>query len=312
MPHSSNRRWIFTILLAVLFPAIAFHVSCVAALGPGSWGSGLEEKLPRIVPASSNPRALGYASQLRDQMAGADDKPSLPAGLTGISGEVSRSDHLTQDHMNEQGLWVIQTHDGDHWPDRQHLYLWRQASDLRPQGATQLEELDVPSDRIIDHPLFAKTGDGTVLVYGWWNSWALSPAGKLGRYVRSWLEPTLRPEYSFFVYDLQTKTHRYWGPGHTLVVSPDRTRGALLRSGALRLGYCSLHVWDFTTGAVETVLSLREADPGSGRSFDYRWSNDSQALFITGETGGFERRKPGRRAINLIHLPGDPLIYEAP
>ena len=74
--------------------------------------------------------------------------------------------------------------------------------------------------------------------------------------------------------------------------------------------YYSLHVWDFETDEVETVLSLRESDPGSGRSFEYRWSGDSRAFQLTGRTSGFERRNPEGRDLNLIYLIGDSNLYE--
>ena len=66
MPAAKNRRWIWAVLFVVLFPLFATHFSCIAVLGPGTWGSGLEEKLPSIVPGNSNPRVAGYAKEFAD------------------------------------------------------------------------------------------------------------------------------------------------------------------------------------------------------------------------------------------------------
>ena len=42
------------------------------------------------------------------------------------------------------------------------------------------------------------------------------------------------------------------------------------------------------------VLSLWDTDPGSVRSFGYRWSESSHILRIEGETQGFARLGRGR------------------
>jgi len=298
MSPQKNRRWIFAILVATVFPAIAVHVSCVAALGPGTWGSGLEEKLPEILPLSSNPQAQAYAREF-SQRAEQGGGPVLPEA-SGSAAPWKGKAVWTDAH---QGSWVILTHEGENWTQGQHLFLWSESS-------RDLEEIQLPAGWIVENAAWIERAGRAEVVYGRWNSWALSPAGKLGRYVRSWLDPELRPEFSIYIYDPSSKVTTYAGPGHSLVVSPDRSRGVVLRSGALGAGYYSVHVWEFDSNQMQTVLSLREIDEGSGRSFGHRWSLDSRAVEIKGATGGFERRKPQPRHFNFIYLLDGRQVYE--
>ncbi|MDA1315016.1 MAG: hypothetical protein O2968_16925 [Acidobacteria bacterium] len=297
MSKNRSRRWIFAVLLAILFPAFAFHASCVAVLGPGNWGSGMEEKVPEILDAESNPAALRYQAEFAE----AGDQttppvPQLPPGLE-IPGKT-----LSADHDRQTGQWVVQTYEGERWIDQQHFYLLSERDDLP-------RELNLPTSMIFENPRFIQQGSKSTLALERWNSWYISPTAKLRRYARSWFDETLRPERSLYLCDLETRAFTYFSPGHTFVVSPDATRGAFLRSGATSSGFYSLHIWDFTSGEIKTVLSLHESDPGSGRSFDYRWSADSRALHLSGSTAGFERRNAQRRDLNHVHIVGTPGLY---
>ncbi len=298
MSKKRSKRWIFAVLLAILFPAFAFHASCVAVLGPGNWGAGMEEKVPEILAAESNPEALRYQAEFAEAAEPTNPpEPQLPPGLE-LPGKV-----LSADHDRRTGQWVVQTYGGERWIDEQHIYLWT-------GGPDQPRELDLPQSMTFENPRFIHKGPQTTLALERWNSWYISPTAKLRRYARSWFDETLRPERSLYLYDLETRALAYFSPGHTLAVSPDATRGAFLRSGATRSGFHSLHIWDFASGEIETVLSLHEADPGSGRSFDYRWSADSRALHLSGASAGFERRNVQRRDLNHFHIVGTPGLYE--
>jgi hypothetical protein len=222
----------------------------------------------------------------------------LPEFSAGLTGQV-----FSTDYSPTQGLAAIATHEGSTWVERQHFYLWRHET----QSARRL---DLPAGMILEHPVLLRRGDETFVVFGRWQSWALSPLEKLRRYLRSYGDATLRPENSLYLYPLPGGPLTYWGPGHTLQPSPDRQHAVLLRSGALGAGYYSMHLWDFTPHRLTTIVSLREADPGSGRSFDYRWSADSRAVHITGATGGFQRRSGKPRSLNLIYLLGDEALYD--
>ena len=63
MHSAGSKRWIFAVLLALLFPALAIHASCVAVLGPGNWGSGMEEHIPEILTDQSHPALADYRSE---------------------------------------------------------------------------------------------------------------------------------------------------------------------------------------------------------------------------------------------------------
>ena len=134
---------------------------------------------------------------------------------------------------------------------------------------------------------------------------------KIGRYLRSYLDATLRPEFTLHAYELDTRKESYVGPGHSSLASPNRRRVVFLRSGALGAGFYSMHVWNLENDRTETVVSLAEVDPGSGRSFDYRWSADSKALLITGSAGGFARRKHDPQQLRMIYLVETALLYDA-
>jgi len=298
MSERRPKRWIFAVLLAILFPAFAFHASCVAVLGPGNWGSGMEEKVPEIVDAASNPDALRYQAEFAD----IGDQttapiPRLPPGLE-LPGKV-----LATDHDEQTGRWVIQTYEGERWIDQQHIYLWAESEE-------QPRELDLPASIIFERPRFIHATSGSILVLERWHSWYIPATAKLRRYLRSWFDDTLRPERALYLYNIETDTLSYLGPGHTLTVSPDRSRGAFLRSGATASGFYSLHIWNFETDEISTALSLHESDPGSGRSFKYRWSEDSRALRLIGPSAGFARRKPERLDLNHLLIVGAPGLFQ--
>ena len=299
MSKPSNKRWVLAVLMAVVFPALAIHLSCVAVLGPGSWGSEVEEKVPEFLPAQSNQEVLDYLEEFSHDAPDKPELPGLPEGETPWQGRVFWSDHDEHDD-----LWVVATYSGKGWTDQQHVYLWT-------PHANGIEEIDIARDKIVRRPVVLRGGERQVLVYERWNSWAVPAAAKMGRYLRSHLDATLRPEFTLHTYALETGEKSYVGPGHSLVASPNRRRAVFLRSGALGSGFYSLHVWNLENDRIETVVSLAEVDPGSGRSFDYRWSADSKALLITGSAGGFARRKHEPQQVRMIYVVETALLYDA-
>lgn len=296
MGQPKSKRWIFAVLLAILFPAFAFHTSCVAVLGPGNWGSGMEEKVPEILDRQSNPDIARYGAEFSEWSPAATE-PIAPAGAP-VRGRVVATDY---DVGGER--WIIQSHEGERWIDQQRFALWSDATQ-------QLDQLDLPSSMIFEQPKFIHREGKTLIVLEHWQSWFMPVKAKLRRYLNSWFDETLRPERALYLYDVKTRGLTYFGPGHTLVVSPDRTHGAFLRSGATASGFYSLHLWDFDTGKIDTVLSLHESDPGSGRSFEYHWSDDSRALYLSGSSAGFARRDPERLELNHVYMLGQPGLYK--
>ena len=299
MPKPSNKRWVLALLMAVVFPALAVHLSCVAVLGPGSWGSEVEEKVPQLLPAQSSQEVLDYVEEFSRDAPDKPKPPEFPAGAAPWQGKIFSSDHDERDD-----LWVVATYTGDRWTDQQHVYLWT-------PGTNAVEELDIARDKIVRRPVVLRGGERQVLLYERWKSWAVPAAAKIGRYLRSYLDATLRPEFTLHAYELDTGKESYVGPGHSLLAAPNRRRVVFLRSGALGVGFYSVHVWNLENDRTETVVSLAEVDPGSGRAFDYRWSADSKALLITGSAGGFARRKHDPQRVRMIYVVETALLYDA-
>ena len=348
------RRWLPAVLLVIFFPLAAVHFSCVAVLGPGSWGSGVEEKTPELLPAGGNPELLQYIDEFS---APAPERPGWDGDLSGLEGTVVFADRLEDedglddaldqdatgdqhdtdlegsgdphdisdlggydgsagdddlghnedlgrnDDLGHNEPWVVQTaRAGGNWTQGQRLY-------LRAPGGGRFRELDIARDMIVDRPTLLRKGSSVVLVFGRWNSWAISALDKISRYLRSYLDSSLLPEYSLYVHDISEGTTRYQGPGGTLKESPDRRKAAFLRSGSRGTSLHSIHIWNLETGKTETVISLTEADPGSGTSFDYRWSGDSRALHISGGAGGFVARSAEPRQLNLIYVLAEKALY---
>ncbi len=297
MPDTDrNRRWILAVLTAVAFPALAFHSTCVAVMGPGTWGSGMEEVSPDF--QQPTPRALEYAREFEtDNLAGSKGgREGETASPEAVRGRVAWVHRLG-------GVSVYLAGDTPSGSRRQRLYV------QRPGG---IEELHPPSDHVVVRPHWL----GDRIVYERWNPWALPAAGKLRRYFASWADPSLRPEAALYLSDTSLGDWRYRMPGHSLAVAPDGRHLALLRSGALLAGYYSVHVWRLDRDEVAAILSLREHSAMGTRSFSIRWSRDSQVLWIGGKTGGFERRGSQKRAreegipVNLLYLVSERSLYD--
>jgi hypothetical protein len=167
MRSKPTRRGLFAVLLAVLFPALAIHVSCVAVLGPGTWGSGMEEKVPELRPAASNPAVEPYAREFRASETGQDNEtaraepqnslsepedateshtaaPQAELPPAGPQSPAESENPLTEaalaglqttlagkvfwtDRLESENLTLIATHEGPTWGENQHFYL-RQGS----------------------------------------------------------------------------------------------------------------------------------------------------------------------------------------
>lgn len=287
MPQPKNRRWIFAVLLVILFPAAAVHFSCVAVLGPGNWGSGVEEKAPELLPAAPEPRVQAYAREFA--------QPVLPRpGWTGYPRRFEG--HIFWvDYFEEKGLWAVQTYEGSNWTEQQHVY-------FDSENYDEPKELSIAGEMIVERPVLMKKSGDILVVYGRWNPWGISAVKNIVRYLKSYFDPRLRSEFSLYIWNPARGTREYFGAGRLLKASPDREKAVFLRSGALGTTLHSIHVWELHSGKVETVLSLTEVEPGSELPFDYRWSADSRAIQISGKAGGFRSRANEPREVNLIYL----------
>ena len=293
--NPKNYRWIFAISAAVVFPALILHTTCIAVMGPGTWGSGMEEALPEF----SRPTAA--VEKYQEEFAGIEAgtligaKPAIMPKDAGILGEIRWS-------SRSGNRRVLLTEEIRGSSRRQHLYA---SEDGR------YSEIPIPPTHLVVRPKWA----GDRIIYERWNPWAVPPVQKLRRYVASWIDASLRPEASLYGSDAAFERWQYLMPGHSLALAPNGRRAALLRSGALLAGYYSIHVWQVDTPETRVVISLREHSNEATRSFALQWSTDSAALRIFGRTGGFERRSSrqgGKDGIplDLVYLVTDETIYD--
>ena len=164
MPSPRNRRWILAILFVTVFPVTAVHFSCVAVLGPGSWGSGVEEKEPALQSARERPDLAPYAQEweaVRDASGeAAADPPDWAIEVLGDRG----GDIVWADRLDENGPAALLTAGGNNWTEQQRLFL---------SGVSEaaLREVEIPADMIVRRPTFLRKGDQVLLVLGRWNSW---------------------------------------------------------------------------------------------------------------------------------------------
>lgn len=292
--QAKNRRWVAAVLTALLFPAIILHGTCVAVLGPGTWGSGLEEVAPVFHEPSARVREL--AAEFESSR---DSAPRSPEDYP-VPQEIEASGRI---------LWSTAG-------AAESIYLVEEPASKRQRlfsvTGSDVVDLPIPDDFVIARPRQV----GSRIVAERWRPWAIPARQKLARYVASWVDPSLRPEVALYATGGESDEWQYLMPGHSLAVSPDAGHGALLRSGALLAGYYSLVIWDVEENRTETVLSLREHAEQGTRSFSLRWSKDSSALQFAGRTGGFERRGSQRGAdaegiaINLIYVVDERAMYD--
>jgi hypothetical protein len=101
--------------------------------------------------------------------------------------------------------------------------------------------------------------------------------------------------------ELQT----YAGPGWYPRWSLDQKRLAVTTSGA---GYYhTVNFWDEPGRHLRPVVSIKEADPGSGAAHRYAWSRDSKALLIFGR--GKLRSGEFPPLLCLVYLPHTDELY---
>lgn len=291
----SNRKWPLAILAAVAFPTLALHGTCVSVLGPGTWGSGLVETLPDFKAPIPEVEAYRqeFQSEPRSPEVGAEATESRAAA--GMTGSVVWT-HAWDDRV----LYLTQGPE----QSRRRLYVLDARSTVR--------EVALPGGHLVARPQWTTGG----IVYVRWNPWAVPPTSKLRRYIASWFDPSLRPEASLYGNGRGTNDWRFLMPGHSLTVSPDGRWAALLRSGALLAGYYSVHVWQIGAPDAPAIVSLREYGSEATKSFRIRWSADSSALHLHGNTGGFDRRSSHRGtgpqgvSINLLYMINDETVYD--
>ena len=193
MPSTRNHRWIWAVFFVTVFPATAIHFSCVAVLGPGSWGSGVEEKEPLVEAAGERPDLAPYVEQWKAARDAGPVAETSPPWVVASLGD-REGDVVWADRVADNGDAVVLTAGGGNWTEQQRLFVSRGTK-------TELREVEIPAGMILRHPTLLKSEGQTRLIVGRWNSWAVPPMQKLSRYSKSWFNSTLRPEHSLFAYD---------------------------------------------------------------------------------------------------------------
>ena len=302
MGNTADRRWIWVVLFVTVFPVIAIHLSCIAILGPGSWGSGVETKIPTVHTIRDRVDLIAYSEEWKTIRDSIKNKKNEPLAWVNDVTDIQISDAVAADRIEATGQVMVLTESGENAGINQKLYL----SDKRNPPTRQI---DVPREIILQQPTFLVKNEEVLIIVGRWNSWAISPVNKLKRYWESWWDPTLRPEYWLYEYDRTAKVFKALVPGGGLRVSPDRSMAIIVRSGAAGTTLNSLHIWKPTSDEIQTIASLSEADPGRGHSFNYGWSADSKAVFVWGVAGGFQARTHEARTLRWIYLVEEQKIF---
>jgi Tol biopolymer transport system component len=120
----------------------------------------------------------------------------------------------------------------------------------------------------------------------------------------------LRSETGIYQLDIERHRLRFLFPGARIVPSPNRRQVAYLTSENRFRGFHNILVYDVASERSLRVLSLWEADPGSGTSFSYRWSYDSKALLITGRAGGWASHSDHATELQLVYFPDAEQLFD--
>jgi len=130
------------------------------------------------------------------------------------------------------------------------------------------------------------------------------------RFLRSVIDPPLRSEYGVYRLNPERGDLQFLFPGYGLLSSPDHKYVAYLTSANGFSGFHNVLVYKAKEGRSTRVLSLWEADPGSGTSFSCRWSDDSRALIITGQARGWESLAAVSTDLHLAFLPETDELFD--
>jgi len=274
------------ILAACALPFVLFIALAVAAVATGVLRDAFVGIFDAVVTTTAKPVELPANDPLvqavpawptptvRAQMSGiqADGVPDgVPAGVPdGVQGRLR-----ARDCIDIPSNCVFLTTEGTTPADGAHLYFWDAV-----RG--QLSEMVLPG-RVGPNPaiVLGASGEPQVLL-AIEDPW---PSSLLGSLRRAWDrrgDPAGPASNSLALLSPNDPTGIHsLGPGHLPAVSPDRGKVAFIRSKQ-NSGYHSLHLWSAASNTVSDILTLEECDPGSGISFNLRWSPDSRMVLISG------------------------------
>lgn len=233
--------------------------------------SGVVELHPQIFPLPTNSELRVYLEEFPFTWPKKRPEPSPPPDRLQIRGKL-----LMADHIEGLDLWAALSYEGKYWNQSQNIYVWRHATNA-------LQQLGGFDNQVVSQLALITNASPALILEG----------------------------DELVKYDLVSKQHSSLGPGHNILLSPDRQKMVFLRSE--RSGYHSVHLLDVGSGQIRPILSLWEVDPGSGTSFVYLWSNDSKAVFFVGDTQGFSRNHlAGPKRFYFLCRLDDGRIYEVP
>jgi hypothetical protein len=287
--------------LALLSGSFAFlvvsHYGWFRVFGPPSrWGTDVIVKVPVMSERPPMDLACYHQAETLDRKWVAS-KSALALPHDSIAGTPFGEDSSPQCDLD-----VIQTHTGPEWGDGQHLFV-RNAS--RPVWT------EIPSASLItgaEATVICPTRSPSILLVRW-NSW-WPYAESYPRFLRSILDRALRSEFGIYRLDVERQSLRFLFPGYGIVHSPDRRYVAYLTSVNGYSGFHNILVYKVDADRSVRVLSLWEADPGSGRSFSYSWSGDSKALLITGQVRGWASLADNLSDLHLVFLPEPEQLFD--
>lgn len=305
MPHGSPstsrprvawKTWVGLTGAALACLVLGHYVWFTVFGPPARWGTGVVSVDPTI--------ERGAAAEVEPLGGWAlDAAATLSARLGAIALDGVEGTPFQLDVAADDGMAVLQTFAGASWTLGQRLY-------VRSGAAAPWRAVPVPRSLVLgDAGLVRPGGRPAVLVSAWQPWWPYERSYR--RFFRSMFDQAHRPENALRLVDPASGEMRYLFPGEAPILSPDRRAVAYVTSENDHVGYHTIAVWTVGAPAPVPVLSLWETDPGSGRSFGYRWSESSAALRIEGATGGFARWGRARhQALRLTYLVGSHRLLE--
>ena len=280
----------------VIFKKIFWLIFLAGLVGLFSAGcehsSDLEEKIPDITPITKAPQFQKYVMEFsnpakKEPVVPVSDRkePFIPADHRLVQGRI-----LYADHNTNCSLWAIQTYGGQYWTDQQKLYIYSEKDQA-------LQEITAFSQKTIGWQSFVLSDENCsepfiVASVGWHDGY--SP----------WAD-------ELWTYIIRTKEAKRISLGQLADISPDRSIVSFWKVD--RNGFHCLYLWNIKSGEIAPVISMWEADPGSGPGWHCRWSVDSQAIEITGSCGGFSKYGSLKHTeLNLIYLVKEKKFFSTP
>ncbi len=242
--------------------SLVIWLSVIQFFGPRG---DAETKAPTLQPSSTSK----LASYIPEFKAVKWNERSTASCLSDATKQLEGT-VFSKSQSQNGSLCVALLHRGKHWGDDQQLIL---------QSNAGLNRLPLPKDFTASSVLLVPASPKIKILLGRWNSWYYTRF-KIFRWLKSIARPELRPEYGIYDYDLRDNSPRFLESGVLGEISTNGRWLAFERQGSSNNGFASLHIRDMTNGTTRTVLSALYIDPGSGWPLSYRWSGDSNAIFV--------------------------------